>query len=88
MSESEICQQCGKPLGTGTLLDQYPKPPEPRTSVHRLYLLIKDDFSNFPSKERQETVLTEEEWIEFASTHSCIVCATYLDNEGARYGFE
>lgn len=88
MSDPEICKGCGKPIGTGTLLDQFPDPPQPRTSVHRLYLLFAHDFSDFPTPEQQEIVVDKAEWESFASVHSCILCASFLDNEGARAGFD
>lgn len=85
---SQNCPACGKPLGMGTLLDQFPDPPPPRSSVHRLYLLADSDFSEFPSSESQAQPIDLEAWTNFASKHSCIKCAEFLDNEGARYGFE
>lgn len=81
----EICSGCGKPIGTGHLLEQFPEPPAPRTSLHRLYLLAASDFSHFPTREEQSVEISQAAWTVFGDSHSCIVCADYLDNVGARY---
>jgi hypothetical protein len=75
----EICSVCGKPTGTGTLLDQFPEPPAPRTSVHRLYLLFESNFSEFPSSESQATPIDPEAWTSFASRYRCYVCQGALE---------
>lgn len=88
MADPEICTGCGNALGMGTLFDQYPEPPALRTSVHRLFIFYKNDFASFPTQAEQDTPIDKDDWVVFASTHKCIVRAEYLDNEGARYGFD
>lgn len=79
-SEEKFCKECGKPVGTGTLLDQFTIPPYPHTGMHRLYLLIKLDFEEFPTPEQQAQAIDEKTWKEFAEVRRCIACADILNN--------
>lgn len=70
----ELCPGCGCPVGMGTLLDQFPTPPVPRTTIHRLYLLVESNFEGFPTPEAQERLISQEDWTTFAVTRRCITC--------------
>lgn len=78
---AEVCPGCDKELGTGMLLDEFPEPPEPRTSMHSLYLAstmeVADDIETLLSK--RDFVIAKEAWIIFASQYRCIVCKHGLE---------
>lgn len=64
----ELCRRCGKPLGSGTLLDFSPEPPAVNTSLFNLYAAKvgcgHDSFT-----------MSAERWAEFAGRYRCPVCA-------------
>jgi hypothetical protein len=64
-----FCSGCSKVVGTGTLLDEFPEPPAPQTTVYWLYLA-----ETMKAIGETEHVIGQEEWETFAKQYRCLLC--------------
>lgn len=86
MSEADICSGCGKAVGTGTLLDEFPDPPSPKTTLHRLYTTLVMLDENITIEEivsRSSSDVTKTAWETFAIRYRCLVCKAAIDEAHA-----
>lgn len=86
MSEGDICPGCKKPVGTGTLLDEFPESPATNTTLHRLYMtlvLVDDEISIEEIVSRTNADITKTAWETFASRYRCLLCKSAMDAEAA-----
>ena len=86
MAEGDICPGCKKPVGTGTLLDEFPESPGPSTTLHRLYMtlvMIDDEISIEDIISRTSADITQTVWEAFASRYRCLLCKSAEDADKA-----